>query len=145
MTGLLQQIAERLSARCLSLSSVTPGAVAAELETHALGEVPIVLVVPAAERWSEVREAGMKVSAGGRFAFSCVLGMTSPAGVVEWEAARQEIRAALLGWTPLGSDIAGPVQAAGARLLAFSAEAGGRWLHAFDFNLPVQASYEHQA
>ena len=146
MSGLFEILTARLTERCDTLSTVTPGRVAAEVENMAVGPDPIVLIVPAAERWSPVDQAGMKVTASGRFGFSCVLAMTEPSGVDVWEASRRQIRAALLGWTPdEWSETAGPIEASGARLLAYSAEAGGRWIHAFDFNLPVQASYEHQA
>lgn len=145
MSGLFESLTARLTECCDALGAVAPGAVAAQAETMPLGPVPIVLVVPAAERWSPVDQFGMKVSVAGRFAFSCVLAMTEPAAVAEWETCRDQIRAALLGWTPGWSESSGPIEASGGRLLAYSADAGGRWIHAFDFNLPVQASYEHQA
>lgn len=143
MSGLFDMLAARVS-ECPSVGEVRAATVAAEAEDMALGPVATVLIVPAAERWTPVREAGMRVGASGQFGFSCVVALTFPGGFAEWEAVRQEIRAALLGWEPQWPEAAGPVQASGGRLLAYSAEAGGRWIHAFDFNLPVQATYEHQ-
>lgn len=143
MSGLFDILAARL-AECPSVGEARPATVAAEAEDMSLGPVATVLVVPAAERWNPVREAGMLVSTGGRFGFSCVVALTFPGGFPEWEAVRTEIRAVLLGWTPPWAEACGPIEASGGRLLAYSAEAGGRWIHAFDFNLPVQATYEHQ-
>lgn len=143
MSGLFDILAERVG-QCASVGLAVPATVAAEAETMSLGPVATVLIVPAAERWNPVREAGMKVSASGRFSFSCVVALTFPGGFPEWEAVRTEIRSTLLGWTPPWAEAVGPIEASGGRLLAYSAEADGRWIHAFDFNLPVQASYEHQ-
>ena len=143
MSGLFAILAQRVG-QCPSVGQAIPATIAAEAETMTLGPIATVLVVPAAERWNPVREAGMMVSTGGRFSFSCVVALTFPGGLPEWEAVRTEIRAALLGWTPPWSEAAGPIEASGGRLLAYSAAADGRWLHAFDFNLPVQATYEHQ-
>lgn len=142
--SLFEELATR-AGTCPAVGHAQPATVAAEAEDMALGPVATVLVVPAAERWNPVREAGLKVSTGGRFGFSCVVALTFPAGFAEWEAVRDQLRAAFLGWTPAWSEASGPVEAAGGRLLAYSAEAGGRWIHAFDFNIPVQATYEHQS
>lgn len=144
MAGLFEILAERVRTLCPSVGVAQAATVSAEAEDMPLGPVPTVLVVPAAERWNPVREAGMRVSTNGRFAFSCVLALTNPGGFPEWEACRAEVRAALLGWTPDWPEAAGAIEASGARLLAYSADAGGRWIHAFDFSFQTQATYEHQ-
>lgn len=144
MSGLFDELAAR-AATCPAVGHAQPATVAAQAEDMDLGEVATVLVVPAAERWSPVREAGLRVSASGRVSFTCVVALTFPAGFAEWETVRDQLRAAFLGWTPAWPQAVGPVEAAGGRLLAYSAEAGGRWIHAFEFNIPVQASYEHQS
>lgn len=145
MSDLFTAIADRLAPLVSAAASVRAATSAAEVETEVLGPVPVVLVVPSGERWVEPREAGFQVSAAGRLGFSCVVAMTLPGGAPEWSAVRAQIRAALLGWTPDAPDAAGPVYAAGGRLLAYSAGDGGRWVHAFDFNLPAQATYGIQS
>lgn len=142
---LYQLAAAHLTVLCPSAASITAATSQAEAEQHPLGPVATVLVVPSAETWSAPRDAGLVVSAAGSLRFACVVGLTYPAGHSEWSQIRAEIRAALLGWTPDLPEAAAPVHAAGGRLLAYSADEGGRWLHAFDFILPVQASYEHQS
>ena len=144
MSDLFQTLADRLAPRLPAAAQVRAATSAVEAEHEPLGPAPTVLVVPAAERWTPVREAGLRVSQPGVIAFSCVVGLTFPGGFAEWSAVRAEIRAALLGWTPDHPEAAGPIEASGARLLAYDPSEGGRWLHAFDFNLPVRASYEHQ-
>lgn len=144
MSGLFEQITAKVAA-CPAVGQALAATSASEAEHLALGPVATVLIVPAAERWNPVREFGMRVSASGRISFSCVVALTFPAGFAEWEAVRSQIRTALLGWIPDHPEVTGAVEAAGARLLAFSAQADGRWIHAFDFNLPAQASYEHQS
>lgn len=141
MTDLYQTIADRLRPLVTAAADVVAATSAAEAETLPLGPVPIVLVVPAGERWSEPGDAGFIVSVFGRIGFSCVVALTLPGGAVEWTAVRDQIRGALLGWTPDVADAVEPVRATGARLLTYSAEDGGRWLHSFDFSLPVQTSY----
>lgn len=141
MSDLYQAIANHLRPACPAAISIEAATSAAEAEHHNLGPVPIVLVIPAGERWSPVREAGLRVTQSGLIAFSCIVALTSPGGAAEWSAVRDQLRDALLGWTPDHSDIVGPVQATGARLLTYSSEAGGRWLHSFDFNLPAQTTY----
>lgn len=141
MSDLYQTIAGHLGARVQAAASVSAATSALEADSMALGPVPVVLVVPAAERWASPPEAGLLVTVGGRLAFSCVVALTFPGGFAEWSAVRQQLRAALLGWTPDHAEVAGPVEASGARLLEFTPAEGGRWLHAFDFNLPAQATY----
>ncbi len=143
MSGLFDVIAERL-VLCPSIGAAEAATTAAQANDMPLGPTATVLVVPAAERWNPIREAGLIVSAQGRFAFSCVLALTFPGGFAEWEAARADIRSALLGWVPAWPEAVGPIEASGARLLAYSAAEGGRWIHAFDFSFPVQSTYEHQ-
>lgn len=141
MSDLYQIIADHLRGACPTPAAIEPATSAAEAEAQVVGSVPIVLVIPAGERWIAVREAGLQVTQAGLISFSCVVAMTAPGGSSDWTAVRTELRAALLGWTPDCPEIAGPVQASGARLLSYSSEAGGRWLHSFDFNLPAQATY----
>lgn len=141
MSDLFQAIADHLRPLCPAAADVSPATSAVQAEDQALGSIPVVLVIPAGERWTPPREAGLHVTVQGRISFSCVVAMTFPGGAAEWTALRGQLRAALLGWTPNDPEVAGPVEASGARLLAYSADHGGRWIHAFDFNLPAQASY----
>lgn len=145
MSDLYIETATRITAECPAVGFARAATTAAQAEDEVLGEVATVLVVPAAERWDPVREAGMFVSQAGRVGLSCVVGLAGVDVHAQWSQVRQELLTALRGWIPADPDAAGPLEYAGARLLAYSAEAGGRWLHSFDFNLPVRASYEHQA
>ncbi len=144
MSDLFKTIADRLGPLCPAMAEVRSATSAQEANDAVLGPVPIGLVIPAAERWSPVTEAGLMVTQSGRIAFSVVVALASAQGGEAWTQARRELRAALLGWTPADDEISGPAEASGARLLNFSSEHGGRWLHAFDFTLPSQATYGHQ-
>lgn len=150
MSGLYQAISDHLKSAATSAFDVRPATSAAEAEHEALGAIPRLLVIPAAERWDRVREAGLHVSQGGAISFSVVVALSYPGGFAEFETLRGELKAALCGWTPpdpgpAGDRPAGPVEHSGARLLSYSAEAGGRWLHSFDFLFPAQRSYAHQS
>lgn len=144
MTDLYQAIADRLREKLTTAVDVQAATSSAEIDHAPLGPTPTVLVVPSGERWSPPREAGFQVSVSGLISFACVVGLTTPGGSAEWTAVRSQIRAALLGWTPDVEEAAMPVFAAGARLLSWSSDRGGRWLHSFDFSLPVQVSYGAQ-
>ena len=144
MSGLFERLAER-AADCPAVAQARAASHASEMDAEVLGVGATVLVVPAAERWTEPREAGMRVSVGGRIGFSCVVALTYPSGFAEWETVRDQLRAVFLGWTLDHPEVVGPAYAAGARLLAYSADHGGRWVHSFDFFLPAQATYEHQS
>lgn len=144
MSGLFEILAARANG-CPSVGLARAASHASEMDAEVLGQQATVLVVPAAERWNEPRDFGMQVSVGGRIGFSCVVALTYPSGFAEWETVRGELRAAFLGWTPVHPEVTGPAYASGARLLAYSADHGGRWVHAFDFFLPSQATYEHQS
>lgn len=141
MSDLFQAIADHLAGALTAASEVRAATSALEADSLVLGPTPTVLVVPSAERWTPPREAGLRVTVTGRLGFSCVVALTFPGGFPEWSAVREQLRAALLGWTPEHAEVAGPVEAAGARLLEFTPAEGGRWLHAFDFILPAQATY----
>ncbi len=141
MSDLFTIIADHLAGLVTAAASVTAATSAVQAEDMVLGAVPIVLVAPTGERWEPPREAAFQVTVSGRIAFSCIVALTFPGGAAEWSAVRDQLRQSLLGWTPDWPEAAKPIEASGARLLAFSAEDGGRWLHAFDFNLPVQATY----
>lgn len=141
MSDLYQAIADRLRVTLTTAADVQAATSAAEIDHAPLGPVPTVLVVPSGERWTAPREAGLYVSTSGLISFACVVGLTTPGGSAEWTAVREQIRGALLGWSPSIDEAAGPVFAAGARLLSWSSDQGGRWLHSFDFSLPAQASY----
>lgn len=141
MADLFTQIAEHLAAICPDAASVVSATSIVEVTELVLGPVPTVVVIPAAESWREPNEAGFMVSVAGRIGFSCIVALTFPAETAAWSAVRAQIRAGLLGWTPDHPDVTGPAFAKGGRLLSYSSEAGGRWLHAFDFSLPAQASY----
>ncbi len=141
MSDLFETIAAHLTALCPSAATVVAATSAAEIESMPIGPVPTIIVVPAAETWLSPREAGMQVTVTGVIGFSCVVALTVPGGAPAWSAVRAELRAALMGWTPDHPEAAKPVEASRARLLAYSSDAGGRWLHAFDFNLPAQATY----
>lgn len=141
MSDLFTVIAERLAGACPAAQTAVSATSAAEIDSMVLGPVPIIVVVPAAEAWSPPPEAGLQVTVAGRLGFSCIVALTFPAEIGAWSAVRGEIRAALLGWRPDVDEAAGPVEASRGRLLSYSSEAGGRWLHAFDFNLPAQATY----
>ncbi len=147
MSDLFTAVADRLRGACPSAAQVTPAMAAVDAESMALGPIATVLVVPAAESWRPVSEAALQVCAEGRMAVTCVVGLTFPAGFGEWSTIRREIRAALLGWTPTidGPEVVGgPFMAAGGRLLSYDPQEGGRWVHGFDFTLPIQQTYEHQ-
>ncbi|MCW5723444.1 MAG: hypothetical protein KIS81_00635 [Maricaulaceae bacterium] len=150
MSGLYEAVAARITAECPAAAQARAATAAAEADAEVLGPAPSVLVVPAAERYQPVREAGLHVSQRGSIGFSCVVALTFPGGYPQWTAIRGELIATLAGWTPPDSGFetelpAAPVEYAGARLLSYAAELGGRWLHAFDFTLPVQRSYPHQS
>lgn len=141
MSDLYAAIASHLNDLCPAASGVTSATSVAEVDSMVIGPVPTVVVIPAAESWTPPREVGLWITVSGRLAFSCIVALTAPAGGEAWSEIRAQLRAALLGWTPAEPEVAGPVEARGARLLSYSAERGGRWLHAFDFTLPAQASY----
>lgn len=141
MSDLFTLIAARLGPLCPAAAAVVSATSAAEITDMVLGPVPTVVIIPAGESWSPSNQAGLWVTVAGRIGFSCIVAMTFPGEVEAWSATRAQIRAALLGWTPADPEVTGPAEASRGRLLSYSAEAGGRWLHAFDFNLPAQASY----
>lgn len=146
MSDLYELIAARVRDLCPDLVDVRAATSAAELAGAPTGPIPVVHVVPAAERWSAVSEAGFRVVQSGRLAFSCIVALTFPSGFAEWTQTRQALRACLLGWTPTeAAEVNGPIEATGARLLTFSPDDGGRWLHAFDFIVPAQATIEVQS
>lgn len=144
MSGLFETLADRVRTQCPSVGAARPATSVAEADSEPIGPVATVLVVPAAEGWRSPPSAGLIVSQSGRIGFTCIVGLAFPGGFSEWEAVRAELLAAFRGWTPPGVEAAEPVEFAGAQLIAFGAEEGGRWLHAFNFNFPAQATYEVQ-
>lgn len=141
MSDLFTAIAEFLAPKVSAAANVVAATSAADADSQVFGPIPTVMVVPAAERWNEPKEAGLFVSTSGRIGFSCIVGMTFPGEREAWSTVREQLRAGLLGWTPDHPEAAGPIYAAGGRLLAYDPADGGKWLHAFDFQLPAQASY----
>lgn len=144
MSDLYTLIAGRLAPRCLTAASVSAATSAEEVEALPVGVQPTLLVVPAGERWSPPRDASILVRQEGRIAFSVIVALTRPGGAPEWSQVRAEIRAALLGWLPPDPEVSGPIEAVGARLLAWSADQGGLWVHGFDFACPAQFAHPLQ-
>lgn len=144
MQGLYEAAAQRIRVNCPAVLQVETGMSAPELvETLAIGPDVTVLITPLGDRADPVREAAMMVSQGETWRIGCTLVLTFPGGFSQFEPARDQMKAALRGWSPAGSST--PVQYAGSRLLQYSAgQDGGRWMHLFEFTLTTQATYEHQ-
>jgi hypothetical protein len=145
MEGLYEATAQRLRDRCPALLQVATGMDANELvETLAIGPDVTVLITPLGDRADPVGEAGLIVSQREVWRLGATLVLTFPGGFSQFEPARDQMKAALRGWSPVGSSM--PMQYAGSRLLQYSAsQDGGRWMTLFEFNVPTQATYEHQA
>jgi len=145
MEGFYTAVAERLRLRCPALIQVETGTDARQAaEMLALGPDVTALVTPLADRADPVAEASFMVSQTERWRFAVTLALTFPGGFEQFEPARDQLKAALRGWSP--PEAATPIQYAGSSLLQYSAgQDGGRWLHLFEFSLTFQATYGHQS
>jgi len=115
----------------------------AVIETLALGMDVSAIVSPLSDDATPIRSAGLRVTQVETWTFGVTMALVFPGGFPQWETARQQIKAALRGWTPEGA--AKPVEYAGGTLLEYRAEAGGRWLHLLRFRVDVHETYGAQS
>lgn len=141
MIGLYDAIAGRLqvAGRCPDVVQVVTGMSAEAVDGLTLADTATAVVMPLADQAAPVREAGLQVTQYEAIRFGVLLALTYPAGFAQFEPARDQIKAALRGWTPGGCDA--PVQYSGGRLLAYDASDGGKWLHLLEFVCGSLATY----
>lgn len=146
MNGLFDAVVTRLSdtSRCPALLQVTSGMDAqAAAETLALAADVTALVTPLSDEAAPVNHAAMMVTQVEEHTFGVTMAMVFPGGFPQFETARDQIKAALRGWTPAGAQSA--VQYAGGTTLQYSVnQDGGRWLHLLRFRVRVHETYGAQ-
>ena len=144
MIGLYDLVAARLGdpARCPNLIQVTttPRASAA-VEMLALNADVTALVGPLSDEANPVQGGSMRVGQVENELFGVTMAMLAPAGVEQFELAREQIKTALRGWMPEGA--ATPIAyVAGATLSYDLKKDGGRWLHLLRFRVSTVVTYE---
>jgi hypothetical protein len=146
MIGLYDAVAQRLAdpVRCSAVLQVETAMDAeATAETLALAADVTAIVSPLSDEAYPVNHAAMMVTQVEEWTFGVTMAMVFPGGFAQFEPARDQIKAALRGWTPEGA--ASAVQYAGGTLLEYAAKDGGRWLHLLRFRVRVQQSYGAQS
>jgi hypothetical protein len=147
MIGFYDTVAARLADtdRCPAVLQVATGMDAkAAAETLALGADVTALVTPLSDDAAPVNHAAMAVTQVEEWIFGVTMALVFPGGFPQFEAAKEQIKAALRGWTPDGA--ASAVQYAGGQTLQYSVgEDGGRWLHLLRFRVRVHVTYGAQS
>lgn len=146
MIGLYDNVATRLQdGRCPALLQVGTGTDAEQaLEMMALGPDVTALVHPLSDVADPIRESGFIVGQRTVERFGVTLGLVFPGGFPQFEEAREQVKAALRGWTP--PNCATPVEYSAGRTLSYTAaKEGGRWLHLLTFLVSYREIIEAQA
>jgi hypothetical protein len=146
MIGFFDAAAARLAdpARCPAvLQTAVAMDAEATIETLALAADVTAIVSPLSDEAYPVNQAALTVTQVEDWTFGVTMALVFPGGFSQWEPARDQIKAALRGWTPEGA--AGPVQYAGGTLLEYAAKDGGRWLHLLRFRVRVHETYGAQS